>query len=108
MDQGANKVNTTSAYPGPKVRVLHNGQELWRGPIRDFYRSNDMDSAAAHDIHKQLRKYGDAIVGGGAAADFMLVLSSEGDLKRDSLSGKRDSLGIPSSESSAVSLPLEK
>lgn len=72
-----NQTTVPGADTGPKVRVLHNGAELWRGSIRQFYRNNDMDSEAARDIHAQLRRYGNANVGGGAAGDFTLSPSSE-------------------------------
>lgn len=58
----------------PSVLLLDAGKEVWRGPIRQFYRNNDMVSSAARKIHKQLRRYDFATVGGGASGDMELWL----------------------------------
>ena len=50
---------------------------IWRGTLRQFYRDNNMDRTAVRDIHAQLRRYGDANVGGGAAGDLKLLCSSD-------------------------------
>ena len=65
----------------PIVRLIDKAGEIWRGSVRQFYRDNDMGRVTARGIHKQLRSYGDANVGGGACSDFRLVLVKCADLR---------------------------
>jgi hypothetical protein len=74
----SNQVQQTSASRSVKAILSDSEGEIWRGTLRQFYRDNNMDRAAARDIHAQVRRYGDANVGGGASGDFKLLLSSGG------------------------------
>lgn len=81
MNQQANR-----AEPGASrtVKAILSDSEgvIWRGTLRQFYRDNDMTREQAKDIHAQLRRYGDANVGGGAAGDFRLLCSSDSGASR--------------------------
>ena len=56
------------------------GLELWAGSLHGFFRSNDLELESARGIVAQLRPRPDtghlepAIVGGGAAGEFRLLL----------------------------------
>jgi len=63
---------------GPTVVLYDERRRLWQGPLRAFLDNNDLDASAARDIGKQLRRYGNAAVGGGSSGAFVLRV-----LKRD-------------------------
>lgn len=60
---------------GPTVALSAEGTEVWRGSLRQFLDDNDMGHESVPGIAAQLRRYGNAIVGGGAAGEFRLRLA---------------------------------
>jgi len=68
---------------GPTVvLVTADGIEIWRGPLRRFVDDNDMGRTALRSIAAQLRRYANAVVGGGAVGDFRLDLEAVDRLAR--------------------------
>ena len=64
--------------PGAHVILRDKDAEFWRGPLRALLRDNDMGRESARGIVAQLRRYGNALIGGGASGEFTIECENGG------------------------------
>ena len=56
------------------VSLRNQHGEVWHGPLRDFYRLNEVTRDKAREVHAQFRRHGNAVVASGAHRVFALEI----------------------------------